>query len=602
MLRDNKISVAQMDQLDLRIGQLNAGRGAIVNHEIRKIAEDLQLDVICVQEPYARDGGVPGLPHMARIITSDLNPRAVTIILNKNIAVTVVQQYTDEHCVCVKIISGGCGLILVNQYFQFADPLEQHLDKTREILRKYGDRSVLIMADVNAKSALWHSETSDDRGRVVKLLVAEADLEVLNRPTPIPMYRGRAGANSNIDVTMITSELVEKVTDWTVEDGLTSSDHNLIHVVVRGTPPASALRHSTGKYNLRKAKWDLLKEKYCQQPFVAVGRVDDAAKALTSKLRGAMDIAIPRVKPTLKITNRMWTDRLSDLRAQTRRARKHYQTSTTREERANRLHLYREKKAEYEQELFATKINSWGKFMEECLQTDVWGTPYKIATEKMHPPVVLSTFQMEGEGMTGDWKETANVLMESLLPSDDMQGETPEQVQMRQEMRTRYVTEERARPFEVEEVKAAITRLGKRKSPGLDMIQSEVLHFLKDDISEELCKLCNRCLDAERFPTVWKRANVVILKKGEDKDPRMAKSYRPICLLSNFGKLLERLVIDRLQEHRMLQGLHPNQYGFRPKKSTEDALNRLVETVQQTEARYVMAIFVDVAGAFDNLW
>lgn len=34
----------------IRTGQINAGRGAVVAHELRKIAEDLKLDVLYVQD------------------------------------------------------------------------------------------------------------------------------------------------------------------------------------------------------------------------------------------------------------------------------------------------------------------------------------------------------------------------------------------------------------------------------------------------------------------------------------------------------------------------------------------------------------------------
>lgn len=113
---------------------------------------------------------------------------------------------------------------------------------------------------------------------------------------------------------------------------------------------------------------------------------------------------------------------------------------------------------------------------------------------------------------------------------------------------------------------------------------------------------CNRCLESGRFPSILKRADLDVLKKGEDRDPGIAGSYRSICLLSNLGKLLKRLVCARLQEHRANRGVHPNQYGFRPPRSIDDALNRVMEEVQTSGAKYVMALFVDIAGAFDNLW
>lgn len=52
----------------------------------------------------------------------------------------------------------------------------------------------------------------------------------------------------------------------------------------------------------------------------------------------------------------------------------------------------------------------------------------------------------------------------------------------------------------------------------------------------------NQCLLTGRFPAVWKRADLVILRKGEDRDPEQLKSYRPVCLLNNMRKVLERLI------------------------------------------------------------
>lgn len=50
------------------------------------------------------------------------------------------------------------------------------------------------------------------------------------------------------------ANLVNKIKEWMVEDGLTSSDHNLIHMTIRGTS-AAAMRDwgSDRNFNLRKA-------------------------------------------------------------------------------------------------------------------------------------------------------------------------------------------------------------------------------------------------------------------------------------------------------------------------------------------------------------
>lgn len=86
--------------------------------------------------------------------------------------------------------SNGYHNSAVNQYYQYADPVEEHINKTRNILRELAGRAVLIMADVNAQSALWHSDRTDERGRELELLVAEEDLEIVNVPGDVPTYTG----------------------------------------------------------------------------------------------------------------------------------------------------------------------------------------------------------------------------------------------------------------------------------------------------------------------------------------------------------------------------------------------------------------------------
>lgn len=71
------------------------------------------------------------------------------------------------------------------------------------------------------------------------------------------------------------------------------------------------------------------------------------------------------------------------------------------------------------------------------------------------------------------------------------------------------------------------------KASGLDGILTEVLQFLEEDLMKDLLLVYNQSLAAEKVTTVWKRCELVILKKGEDKDPTLTKSYRPICLLHN---------------------------------------------------------------------
>ena len=51
------------------------------------------------------------------------------------------------------------------------------------------------------------------------------------------------------------------------------------------------------------------------------------------------------------------------------------------------------------------------------------------------------------------------------------------------------------------------------------------------------------------FPQVWRTAKVLALQKPGKASYATPRSYRPISLLSNIGKLLETIVNRRLMRH-----------------------------------------------------
>ncbi|KAE9523199.1 hypothetical protein AGLY_016432 [Aphis glycines] len=88
--------------------------------------------------------------------------------------------------------------------------------------------------------------------------------------------------------------------------------------------------------------------------------------------------------------------------------------------------------------------------------------------------------------------------------------------------------------------------------------------------------------------------------KGDDSEGEDPKSFRPVSLLPVLGKALEHLVCTRLNEEikdKMAEGQH----GFRKGKSTITAINDVRNWVNSRSEKYVMGIFLDISGAFDNV-
>ena len=111
------------------------------------------------------------------------------------------------------------------------------------------------------------------------------------------------------------------------------------------------------------------------------------------------------------------------------------------------------------------------------------------------------------------------------------------------------------------------------KAPGEDGLSSEILLKIFKRFPTFLTGiLYNECVKKGYFPKQWKHSIIIpLIKPGKDGSTEVTK-YRPISLLNVGGKVLEKLLIDRINHHvfsnRLLNG---NQYGFIPQKSTIDA-------------------------------
>jgi len=105
------------------------------------------------------------------------------------------------------------------------------------------------------------------------------------------------------------------------------------------------------------------------------------------------------------------------------------------------------------------------------------------------------------------------------------------------------------------------------------------------------------------FLDIWKISQLKIILKNKNRNKQSLGSYRPISLLPTISKVYERIILNRIQLAYLESGLSSSkQYGFKTGKSTEDAILQFKNSVNSTAKKYVVALFIDIQGAFDNLW
>jgi hypothetical protein len=74
---------------------------------------------------------------------------------------------------------------------------------------------------------------------------------------------------------------------------------------------------------------------------------------------------------------------------------------------------------------------------------------------------------------------------------------------------------------------------------------------------------------------VEKTRIIPITKPGKENSDDVSK-FRPISLLNIGGKVLEKVLISRINHHVFSQGfMNTNQYGFTPQKDTIGVTNAL---------------------------
>ena len=131
--------------------------------------------------------------------------------------------------------------------------------------------------------------------------------------------------------------------------------------------------------------------------------------------------------------------------------------------------------------------------------------------------------------------------------------------------------------FTLEELKRASGRLKANTAPRVDGVTNEILKEVIGAYPEILQEAFNSCLREGRIFVDWKKQRLVLLRNG-NKPLGDASSYRPICLFDIMGKLLEEMILQRLQGHMVGEnGRSENQFGFRKGRSTFDAIQAVVD-------------------------
>ena len=157
-------------------------------------------------------------------------------------------------------------------------------------------------------------------------------------------------------------------------------------------------------------------------------------------------------------------------------------------------------------------------------------------------------------------------------------------------------------PTTVEEVNNLISGLKASKSIEPNSLPAKIMEQLNDIIASPLAELINKSFQGGIFPDIFKIAKFIPVFKSEARV--LCNNYRPISLLSNISKLIEKLMHRQVYSFLEQQNCFYNaQFGLGLRVSTNNALMPITENIQfqLDQNKFCAGVFVGLKKSFDTV-
>ncbi len=592
--------------------QLNLCRSKSSTTQLINFMEKNNIFIAFITEPYIICNKICGIPFSYEVLNNnqmqDKTPKSA-IIFKKSVFNLIIINTFSNNCLTFSYITfANIKVLAISAYFPPLYDITEQLNHIQNAIQTLKPNFYIISVDSNAHSNVWFDRRNDRRGHILSEFISKHRLIILNNNKNSPTFEIN-DRKSSIDLTLISESLANYVHFWTLLEIDSQSDHKFITFEFVDNPPV-LLYKSTLKYNTKLSDWSqflsAIKDKLheLKQNFNLVNDCQNL-EAIVSEFTEILCNNCEKFMKKIdykrhKKSNNWWTRELTILRRNVCKARRRYQRCQT-YERSQHRSVYRALDIKYKKLIEKTKIESWLQFIRESSDDNPWSLAYKIAKNKIFQQKLTELVDSSGIPII-DEKTISNILFEKLFPMDDISNEQ----QIHKQMRVEALLDSTGRndePFTINEVNNVVKGQNPKKAPGVDGLTADIISKVHSIDNTFLLQVYNKCLELSYFPYIWRKSIIKIVPKHNKSDYREPNSYRPISLLPIHGKILEKLLINRIQYYLNTNSLlHCNQYGFSPQKSTEMALKSILDFIENAFNRkgFALVLSLDINGAFNT--
>lgn len=581
-----------MDQ-KLKILQFNCDKGSNATSLIRNIVQKEGIDILLLQEPYMVDGAVSGLPKSWTQWPSK-GGKAAILIVNKNILGTTYS--IGQNTAAIKIALSNKEWIISTAYSSPYQPLQNTTDELHTLIGRVGSSPLLIGADLNGPHTTFGYRYTTPRGKKLLDFIRSENLVRLNDNKQPTFQNGEKKGSP--DVTLINQAALIDNIGWRVDDEATLSLHKYIIATIEDKPKSTdTTNYSNSQRRINNFIRELrTKARTLERNIKQANNAAELENAVTNvfdTFRDIGDRTLLVTKVTAKVNNPWWNKDLETKRKIYRACKKRADRATV-ENKAMLWEVFSKHRAIYTKAVFRSRRHNWMGFCTEAI--DPFGATYKATVKtKTLPPQLL---MCEKDNIP--LKEAAKRQLEKIFPTD-VTGQANPAFRAPDPLENSRPQDEE--PITKNEIERIVKNLKDKKATGHDGISNKLVKAINQAFPYLLHAMFNQCLNIGLFPKHFKVGKIIlILKKG--KDPADVKSYRPIHLLPTIGKILEKILVQRITfQTEKNKFWNKNQFGFRHGCSAENALLRIKEEIQKRQSRNLDTILLslDIRGAFDAL-
>ena len=457
----------------------------------------------------------------------------------------------------------------------------------------------ILGADLNAKHQQWGARSTNSRGRTLLSALNSHRSNILspNTPTYWPTDPNR---NPDLLDFFLHKGLGSLHCSISRLDDL-SSDHSPI-VLTASTSPIP--KSSSPSFIRGPVNWNLFRQILDDNIDLRVSLktpedLDDAVDSFTTLIQQAVWTASSPDRPKKHLSINPLPQDLLDLIHSKRCSRALWQRTRHPDDRKS--YNYYSKQVKKKLDIFRTQ--SYNSYLSSLSSSDnsLWTVTKKILKfQSISHPLRRD----DGSWASSDAnraEEFAKHLSYTFTPHPELHPTHTAEV--KEFLSSPIPLSLPPKPVNPSEVKFLINKLKPRKSPGYDLLTSQILRQLPKKAIIFLTYLYNCILRTTNFPLVWKHSIIVLFPKP-GKPVNNTSSYRPISLLPILSKIFEKILLKRILPILESHNIPSHQFGFRSRHSTVQQGLRVVDHISSAleNKQYCTGAFLDVAQAFDRVW